>query len=540
MKVVTVEQMRQLEAAIDESLFSYQQLMQAAGQSAADYLSRRLDVNAQTTITFLIGKGNNGGDGLVMAHELASRTAAQIRLYLLEARNDGNVNFAAVSDDGLFVANATDDHDMRLLKSMISSSDVVVDALFGIGLRLPLRGTAAKLLRTVNLLVQHRPPEEDDLIPIDGGAVTGPQHGGRPFVFAIDCPSGINCDTGQADTNALQADETITFIAAKTGLFTFPAAKYVGELLISSLGIPASFPELKRIQRSIVDRSAAVSMLPERPVDGHKGTFGKLMIVAGCPNYIGAISLAAESAYRSGVGLVTVATSEDLVKVVAGNLREPTYLPLPQQDGAIAETSDIAIKNQSHGYNALLVGCGLGRHHATASFVANLLNGAPLPSLVLDADALNILSAQDSWWAMLPAETVITPHIGELARLSALSTREITANRWEVAAQKSAEWNVTLVLKGAHTLIAAPYGRVSVVPFKTDALGTAGTGDVLAGLIAGLWAQGLTPFDSACLGAYVHALAGIIARDHVGSSRSVIAGDVLAYLGLAFKKLESA
>ena len=138
MKVVTVEQMRQLEAAIDESLFSYQQLMQAAGQSAADYLCRRLDINAQTTITFLIGKGNNGGDGLVMAHELASRTEAQIRLYLLEARSDGDVNFAAVSDDGLFVANATDDHDMRLLKSMISSSDVVIDALFGIGLRLPL------------------------------------------------------------------------------------------------------------------------------------------------------------------------------------------------------------------------------------------------------------------------------------------------------------------------------------------------------------------------------------------------------------------
>ena len=265
MKVVTVEQMRQLEAAIDESLFSYQQLMQAAGQSAADYLIRRLDINAQTTITFLIGKGNNGGDGLVMAYELASRTKAQIRLYLLEARSGDDVNFAAVSDDGLFVANATDDHDMRLLKSMISSSDVVVDALFGIGLRLPMRGTAAKLLRTVNLLVQHRPPEEDDLIPIDGRAVAGPQHGGRPFVFAIDCPSGIDCDMGQADTNALQADETITFIAAKTGLFTFPAAKYVSELLISSLGIPASFPELKRIQRSIVDRRAAVSMLPERP-----------------------------------------------------------------------------------------------------------------------------------------------------------------------------------------------------------------------------------------------------------------------------------
>ena len=141
---------------------------------------------------------------------------------------------------------------------------------------------------------------------------------------------------------------------------------------------------------------------------------------------------------------------------------------------------------------------------------------------------------------MLPAETVITPHVGELARLSALSTKDINANRWEIAAQKSAEWNVTLVLKGAHTLIAAPDGRVSVIPFKTDALGTAGTGDVLAGLIAGLRAQGLTPFNSACLGAYVHALAGIVARDHVGSSRSVIAGDILGYLGLAFKKLETA
>jgi len=186
----------------------------------------------------------------------------------------------------------------------------------------------------------------------------------------------------------------------------------------------------------------------------------------------------------------------------------------------------------------LLVGCGLGLHESTRAFVWRLLKIASLPPLVIDADALNALSSRPEWWRSLPRNTIITPHSGEMARLTGLASDEIQADRWRVARRFAEAWGLVVVLKGAHTIIAAPDGRTSVIPFKTDALATAGTGDVLAGLIAGLRGQGAAAYDSACLGAYIHALAGLIAAERVKSSRSVIAGDLLAAVGAAFCQLE--
>ncbi|MCY4070891.1 MAG: NAD(P)H-hydrate dehydratase [Chloroflexi bacterium] len=535
MKVVSVEEMRQIEAAVDATLFSYDQMMQKAGGSAGRHLRRRIDIDDGTRVTFLIGKGNNGGDGLVMAVDMARHTSAQIRIYLLQPRPENDEVFLRALEAGLFVAKASDDHDFRLLKSLIRSADVIVDALFGIGLRLPLRGVAGKVLRTVNLMIDRSASS------VAAGAQSSAEHAKRrrPFVFALDCPSGVDCNTGGADIHTLVADETITFIAAKPGLFTFPAASYVGDLIISPIGIPESFPALKAISKSVLLEDRARSILPPRPLDGHKGSFGKLMVVAGSPNYIGALALAAESAYRSGAGLVTVATTGDLARAVASRLREPTYLALPDTDGAINEAAADLIVEHSRGYDALLLGCGLGRHPSTKAFVQKLLEARDLLPLVIDADALNILSEIPDWWEKLPATTIITPHAGEMARLSKSSTTEVNANRWELAARASADWNLVVALKGAHSLIADPTGKMSVNPFKTDALATAGTGDVLAGVIAGLRAQGAAPYDSARLGAYVHALAGTIAVDRVGSSRSVIAGDVLEALGWAFNQIEA-
>jgi len=534
MKVVSVEEMRQIEAAVDATLFSYDQMMQKAGGAAGRHLRRRIDIDDGTRVTFLIGKGNNGGDGLVMALDMARHSSAQIRIYLLQPRPENDDVFVRALEAGLFIAKASDDHDFRLLKSLIASADVIVDALFGIGLRLPLRGVPAKALRAVNLMI-HRSASSGA-----AGAEASDEHrkSARPFVFALDCPSGVDCDSGAADIHTLFADETITFIAAKPGLFAFPAARYVGELIISPIGIPEAFPALKAISKSVLDEDTARSILPPRPLDGHKGSFGKVMAVAGSPNYIGALALAAESAYRSGAGLVTVATTRDLARTVASRLREPTYLTLPDTDGAINEAAADLIVEHSRGYDALLLGCGLGRHPSTKAFIEKLLEATDLPPLVVDADALNILSEIPHWWEKLPATTIITPHAGEMARLSKSSTAEVNANRWELAAAAGTDWNLVVLLKGAHTLIADSTGKVSVIPFKTDALSTAGTGDVLAGLIAGLRAQGMDPYDSAGLGAYAHALAGIIAVDRVGSSRSVIAGDVLEALGWAFNQIE--
>lgn len=539
MKVATIREVREIEAAADRTGTSYEQMMLNAGAAASRALQQRCKIDAATRIFFLIGKGNNGGDGLVMAHCLAHSTDADISLYLLEPRSPTDDNYRAALDAGLPVALATDDNDRQRLKDLLLDADIIVDAVLGIGARLPLRGTAAEVLATAGRCLRQRAAEaavRDRAKADDLGLTSLPK---RPFVFAIDCPSGVDCDAGEAADNVITADMTATFIAAKPGLFTFPAALYVGDLEVARIGVPENLPELERITTEVVDSVLASSLLPPRPLDGHKGAYGKAMVVAGSPNYIGAISLAGEAAYRAGAGLVTVATAAKLTEIVAGSLREPTWLPLPHTDGAIAERAWEIVVDSAAGYDSLLVGCGLGLRQSTGDFLLRLLASGSLPPLILDADALNILSQSPRWWKQLPPDTVITPHPGEMARLTGMSAKDINANRWSIAREYSTAWNVVLLLKGAHTLIAAPDGRVSVIPFKTDALSKAGTGDALAGLIAGLRAQGLSAYDSARLGAYLHTAAGIIAAKAVGSGRSVVAGDVLTAVGSAFAALES-
>ncbi|MDE2748712.1 MAG: NAD(P)H-hydrate dehydratase [Chloroflexota bacterium] len=539
MKVASLRIVREIEAAANRSGLSYQQMMRNAGRAASGYLRRRCALDSATRITFLIGKGNNGGDGLVMANDLATSTDAVIALYLLEPRAAADENFQAAASLGLSRTQAAADPDGRLLRELVIGADIIVDALLGIGLRLPLQGLAASTLKTVNDCLREMAAAALDQ---EGpqSSLTGPSSTkARPYILALDCPSGINCDTGEADDHVISADSTISFIAGKPGLFTFPAAGHVGELTISRIGISEKLPELDQIKATVVDPRLATALLPPRPLSGHKGIFGKVMVVAGSRRYIGAIALAGEAAYRAGAGLVTIASTARLIDIVAGGLREPTWLPLDDVDGSIAAGASETVIEQANGYNALLLGCGLGSHESTRAFMRDLLARATLPGLVIDADGLNILGELPRWWQALPDDTILTPHPGEMARLTGKSAQAINRSRWTIARECAAKWNVVLVLKGAHTLIAAPDGRVSVIPIKTDALSTAGTGDVLAGLIAGLRGQGLNAFDSARLGAYVHALAGLMAAESLGSSRSVIAGDVLSMLGRAFSRLES-
>jgi len=539
LNVVSVEAIREIEAKVDKSIMTYDQMMLNAGNAAGTYLLNRLNITSETRIVILIGKGNNGGDGLVVAHYLAQHTQAVIQLYMLESRSEDDLNYAAVLNDQLSIEFATHDPNGDILTTMISNANIIIDALFGIGIRLPLRDPILKILKTINQLIMPIKPDYGDATAIDPTSPNPITIKQKPFIFAVDCPSGVDCDTGKADENTIPADETITFIAAKYGMFTFPAAKYMGKLILSQIGIPDTQPDLLQKSHFMIDSHIVNTHLPKRPVDGHKGTFGKAFIVAGCRNYIGATALSGESAYRSGAGLVTIATTTPLIQIIASQLREPTFVHLPDMDGAIAETAAIHVREKSSGYNALLVGCGLGQHDSTKAFVKTLFEYQDLPPLTVDADALNILSQIDNWWELLPANTIITPHIGEMSRLTDIPIENINTNRWEIASQKAKEWNLIVVLKGAHTLIASPDGQVGVTPFKTDALGTAGTGDVLAGLITGLRAQGISAFSSAIVGTYIHALAGIISIDRVGNSRSVIARDVLTGIGLAFDQVES-
>lgn len=561
-KVVSVEQMRQIEAAADASGISYAEMMENAGAAVAlrvVNILARLPDPADARVTLLIGPGNNGGDGLVAGRVIAEQSGALVRFYLLARRADDDPHMKAIQDKGLFIAHAEDDQRYRVLTNMVASAHVVVDALFGIGLKLPLRDNASKLLRAVRQALD----EEDDAgegRPLQL-ASPAPHQATRPYVIAVDCPSGLDCDTGKLDKMTLNADETVTFIAAKPGLFTFPGASAVGALTVASAGVPGNIEGLKEAQHTAIDPDGVRALLPARPADANKGTFGKVLILGGSANYIGAPGMAARAAYRSGAGLVAVGAPEPAVAALAGHLLETTWLLFPHEMGVLSSDAAPYIREEAANYNTMLIGPGWGREKTTRELLIKLLDDettrpmrrvigfgsstassespeiGSLPPLVIDADGLNLLAQIDEWWMRLPEGTILTPHPGEMARLAGMDVQDVQSQRWRIAEDKAREWNVILVLKGAHTLIAAPDGRVGALPFKTSALAHAGTGDVLAGAITGMLAQGLNPYDAAVAAGYLHGLAGEQAALKVGSERSVLAGDVIEALPDAFRLL---
>lgn len=529
MYLVTIKQMRHIERHTHEQLgWSYDDMMQTAGEQLALFIREKIAHLPNPQITFLIGKGNNGGDALIAAHALARDwNDYNIYCYLLDPIED----LKQVDQTNVTLTFSQHDNG-SILKNLITKSHLIVDGIFGIGGRLPLREHYAQTLRMVNQLVREireTPAYEKQFIEPDNH----PPQPASIMVIAVDCPSGIDCNTGQSDPNTIPADYTLTFIAPKIGQILSPALSYVGKLVIAPLGISAEPAESKI---HLLNLTTAKNLLPTRPLDANKGTFGKTLIIGGSANYYGAPSLSATACYRSGTGIVTIASIPSAIHVLATHNLEPTYIPLPEQDGSISQSAEEIIAPLTSNYDSLLVGIGMGTSEQAEAFLLALLK-QKLPPLILDADALNILSKQASWWELLPPDTIITPHPGEMARLTGLSIPEIQSNRLEIARQISQQYQITILLKGAHSIIASPNGQITVLPFKSSALATAGTGDILAGMIAGFKAQGLLSYQATILGGYVHGLAGQIAEEEIGE-RGVIASDLLPIIPRALKRIE--
>lgn len=518
-KVASIAAIRLIEAASDAAGLTYDQLMQHAGRAAhACLLELRARFGDRAKVTFLIGPGNNGSDGLVTARLIAESGSYQTAAYLLRRRPDDDVHLSAARAAGVFTANVEDDQRFRVLTNLIASSHVIVDALFGIGVSLPLRPDAVRLLRAVSAALQ----AEDETVNLPYRDPTQPAPSlAAPLILALDCPSGTDCDSGAIDDHALRADITITFIAAKPGLLTFPAAERVGRLLIADLGVSPRLPELAEQPWELVDGQAARDRLPVRPLNGHKGTFGTALIVGGSRQYVGALALSAAAAYRVGAGLVNVAAPAPLTAQLGPVLWEATWTPLPHTDLAITPAALPTLEPALAAADALIVGMGMGRDPHTADFLRQMLALPNLPPLLLDADALTLYNGMTDA-PPLNDRCVITPHPGELARLLGTTAAQVNADRWNTAAAAAKRLGAICVLKGAHTLIAHPDGRIRALPFKTSALAKAGTGDVLSGVIGGLLAQGVAPFDAAAVGSYLHGRAGGEA-----GSRSLLAREIV-------------
>jgi NAD(P)H-hydrate epimerase len=551
-KIITVEKSRYLEEQANQRGLAYAEMMENAGRATARAIDHRLGAKDRQVVV-LVGPGNNGGDGLVAAHYL-SEMGAHVTSYLWKRSVEDDPNFERLVHDRLAVVWADQDPAYEQLRELVQRADVLVDALLGVGVDRPIEGTLRDLLvSTSDALAVRRSRRELE------GSVPTLSALRAPVIVAVDCPSGLNCDTGALDPSALPADVTVTFGHPKVGLLRFPGGEAVGDILVADIGFPPHLVD--DVPLEMATPAWVAGRLPVRPRASHKGTYGRALIVAGSLNYVGAATLAGTGATRVGTGLVTMALPMPIQPAVAANLIEATYLLLPHDLGVVAPPAVELLLETVSEYDALLLGPGLTQEDEPTAFVHALLGLEPsrrkarigfatgeapeapsvpdLPPLIIDADGLNALAARgDGWWVGLPAGTILTPHPGEMARLmgEGVTAKEIQADREGIAQRMADRWGVVLLLKGAFTVVAQPGGRVMVLPFANPALATAGSGDVLAGAIAGLLAQGLEPFAAAVVGAYLHALAGELAAQQLGAT-GVVAGDLPPYLPLAIKRL---
>ncbi|MFQ5946696.1 MAG: NAD(P)H-hydrate epimerase, partial [Anaerolineae bacterium] len=388
MKLVTTTQMREIEEEADAGGYSYDKMMDRAGRAVADAIQSRLRVQ-DLPILILVGPGNNGGDGLVAARHL-HRAGASISLYLWNRKTAKDPNFKEIQDRNIPIVQHSKDKSLKELKRLLKDSRIVVDALLGTGASRPIGPPLSEIL----------------------SAVAARREGTRPpHLVALDVPSGLNGDDGSLDPAAVAADLTVTLALPKWGLYLFPGAAATGEVVVGDIGIPSRLAS--RIKDELATDEMVRQLLPDRPLDAHKGTFGKALIVAGSANYTGAAYLASTAAARVGAGLVTLALAQNLHPVLAAKLTEVTFLLLPHDLGALVPEASRVLAERLPGYRALLLGPGLGQEPATVQFVHRLLGlqtaaggrglgflseseagqeQVSLPGTVLDADALNALA----------------------------------------------------------------------------------------------------------------------------------------------------
>jgi hydroxyethylthiazole kinase-like uncharacterized protein yjeF len=527
-KLYTVSEMLALEKEANESGLTYELMMENAGEGIAVEVKKAYSHIENKSILALVGSGNNGGDALVALSHLAGenwKTAA----YIVRDRNNDDPLIKRLITAGGEVVNINDDKQYKNLQKLLDSYTILLDGIFGTGIKLPLKGEITKTLTFIKQYLEKK---------IE-----------KPHIVAVDCPSGVDCETGEAAPETIPAELTITMAGVKTGLINFPAANLTEELRIANIGNIESLSSYTNNPKIILTKEFISKMIPLRPKDAHKGTFGTALIIAGSINYTGATLLSGMAAYRSGVGLVTIAVPGSIQKALAGHLPEATWIILPDEIGVISTDAAHVVRKNLDRATAILIGPGFGLEETTKEFLNKLFSqaGSSMQSeigfihsdetgstekpvqkpIVLDADGLKLMSKINNWYELLPSPAILTPHPGEMSVISGLPTAEIQENRLEIASRYSKQWDHVIVLKGAYSVVAAPDGQIAVVPIATPALARAGTGDVLAGLIVGFRAQGMSAFEAACAGAWIHASAGLMAAKNIGNTASVIAGDVL-------------
>lgn len=489
MRAATAAEMREIDRiAINDYGIPGVVLMENAGVSVVRMLESKWELLAERKFCILAGKGNNGGDGYVIARHLSNQ-GAKVKVFLLGEKaavsGDAQINLDIIDKMGIDTIEISNERDWDKVRVAVTFSDCLIDALLGTGFRGEVSGDMARLIDIINAA-------------------------GKPVV-AVDIPSGVEADTGKVCGKAVQASYTVTFGLPKPGLFLYPGAEYTGDLTVADIGIPTSVIAGQNIKQNIIMADAVRAIIPRRSPAAHKGMSGRVLVVAGSRGLSGAAAMAAEGALRAGAGLVTLAAPGCLQDVLAMKLTEVMTKPLAEiEAGSINREAVSDIIRLSAGNDVLAIGPGIGREEETAAAVRETITTAECP-IVIDADALNALAGNTNLLNECAALPVLTPHPGEMARLTGLSTESVNADRIAIARQAAAEWGSIVVVKGASTVVAFPDGEVYINTTGNAGMATGGTGDVLTGIIAGLIAQGLSSHDAAVAGVYIHGLAGDVA-----------------------------
>ena len=515
MKFVTSETMRAIDSeCIDNLGIPGLKLMENAGVGTVRFIERELGSQKGKIVTVACGKGNNGGDGFVIARELR-RLGAAVSVFLAghcgDVSGDARTNLDRLGAES--VVELSDGRSVAGFVELMAKSDLVVDAVFGTGFNGVPRGLSGTVIGQMNSC-------------------------GRP-VLAVDVPSGLNATTGVAEGECVHATWTCTMGLSKSGFYIDHGRACVGKLHVVDIGIPTKAIETVGVRDNILTARDAAELLPTRPFDGHKGTFGSVVVVAGSVGYTGAASLASLAALRAGAGLVYLGVPSSLNDIMEIKLTEVITKPLAETAARSLSPESISdIRGLLENAGALALGPGISRDQETQSLVRSIVAEVRVPC-VIDADGLNALTPDDVGQRTGDAPVVLTPHPGEMAQLVGRTVGEVLADREGVTRDVATKARATVVLKGAGSVIVAPSGELYMNSTGNSGLASGGTGDVLTGIIAALLGQGVEATKAAALGVYVHGLAGDLAAEALGEA-GMIAGDVLDHVPYALMELGEA
>ena len=520
MKAVTPQQMQEIDArAMKKHRVPGIDLMEGAGKAVAQEAMEMLgsrSLGPTATVCVVCGTGNNGGDGMTAARHLRAQEH-QVALFLVgslaKVKGDARTNAKRLKTSNVKVQEVVSTKGLNLLKKALEQGGLVIDALFGTGFRGAPDRLAAQVIDMIN-------------------------QSGLP-VLAVDIPSGVDGRTGSCGAPCVRAEVTVTMGLPKTGLLFYPGKSLAGRVKVADIGIPQAAIDESKALIEVLEPLAMKALLPRRAPDAHKGSCGTVLVLAGSIGLTGAAALTANATLRSGAGLVYLGLPESLNDIMETKLTEVITKPLPEtRTRTLSVAGFDKIRNLLAKATVLALGPGLSNHPETAELVGLVLSQTTVPA-VIDADGINAVAGKPEVLYDIKTSLVLTPHYGEMARLLKKEIAQVRADPIAAAQEAAAHFCQVVVLKGAPTVIAEPKGGLWINPTGNPGMATAGVGDVLTGILAGLMAQGLKPLEAAQLGVYLHGLAGDLAADDK-TQYALVAGDLVDFIPKAYQQLMEA